>query len=204
LRVLVFTPSYPRYRGDYHGSFVQALCGRLAGHVDLTVLAPRSRTMGPFPEPYPVHRFPYLPRSCCELLAEMTMVDAPASHIVQLPMYLASAYLHSLKGSYDLVHTHLAIPLGLLAAHNPRGTPQLVTCHGSDCTLPARNGFIAPTVRHALRKADRVVAVSEAVKERALRLGARRDSTETIYLGVDVERFTPPRKRRGPPTVGVL
>jgi len=204
LRVLVFTPSYPRYLGDYHGSFIQGLCGRLAGHVDLTVLAPRSRTMKPFTEPYPVQRFPYLPRSGCELLAERTMLGAPAGHMVQLPMYLASAYLHAVRGSYDLVHTHLAIPLGVLAAHNPRGTPQLVTCHGSDCTAPAMNGCIAPAVRHALGKADRVVAVSESVRERALRLGARPNRSETIYTGVDVERFRPPAKRGGTPTVGVL
>ena len=204
MRVLVFTPSYPRYPGDYHGSFIQTLCSRLARHVDITVLAPRSRTMRPLPEPYPVQRFPYLPWSCCELVAERTMVDAPPGHLVQLPAYLASAYLHSLRDSYHLVHTHLAIPMGLLAAHNPRGTPQLVTCHGSDCTLPTMKGYIAPAVRHALRKADRVVAVSETVREQAMRLGARPDKTETIYIGVDTERFRPPRKRRAPPTVGVL
>ena len=204
MRVLVFTPSYPRYPGDYHGSFIQTLCSRLARHVDLTVLAPRSRTMRPFPEPYPVRRFPYLPWSSCELVAERTMVDAPPGHLVQLPAYLASAYLHSLMDSYHLVHTHLAIPMGVLAAHNPRGTPQLVTCHGSDCAQPSRNGCLAPAVRHALRKADRVVAVSETVRQQALRLGAQPERTETIYIGVDTERFRPPRKRRIPPTVGVL
>jgi glycosyltransferase involved in cell wall biosynthesis len=204
MRVLVFTPSYPRYPGDYHGSFIQGLCSRLSRHVDLTVLAPRSRTMKPFAEPYPVERFPYLPRRSCEIVAEATMVDAPWGHLIQLPPYLLSAYLHSIRDRYDLVHTHLAIPFGLLASHSPRGTPQLITCHGSDCTQPIRNRVLLPAARHALKRADHVVAVSRHVEELAIGLGSRPAYTETIYTGVDVERFRPPPRRDGQPTVGFL
>ncbi len=204
MRVLVFTPSYPRYPGDYHGSFIQGLCSRLSRHVDLTVLAPRSRTMKPFVEPYAVERFPYLPWRSCEMVAEVTMVDAPWGHLVQLPPYLLSAYLHAVRDRYDLVHTHLAIPFGLLASHSPRGTPQLITCHGSDCTQPLRNRVLIPAVRHALTRADHVVAVSRHVEELAISLGSRLEDTETIYTGVDAERFKPPRGRAGPLTVGTL
>ena len=204
MRVLVFTPSYPRYPGDYHGSFIRGLCSRLSRHVDLTVLAPRSRTMKPFAEPYRVERFPYLPWRSCEMVAEVTMVDAPWGNMVQLPPYLLSAYLHSVRGRYDLVHTHLAIPFGLLASHSPRRTPQLITCHGSDCAQPLRNRVLLPVVRHALTRADRVVAVSRHVEEQAISLGSRPEDTETIYTGVDVGTFRPPRRRAGPPTVGTL
>ncbi|MFH0851021.1 MAG: glycosyltransferase [Candidatus Bathyarchaeota archaeon] len=203
MRVLVFTPSYPRYPGDYHGSFIQALCRRLSRHVELTVLAPRSRTMTPYPEPYKVKRFSYLLWRSCELVAERTMVDAPWSHLVQLPPYLLSAYLHHVKDEYDLVHTHLAIPLGLLASHNPRRVPQLVTCHGSDCTLPYKHSVYALATRHTLRRADHVVAVSRHLERLVHRLGASLGKTETIYMGVDVERFRP-NKLRGPQTIGTL
>ncbi|MFH2110366.1 MAG: glycosyltransferase [Candidatus Bathyarchaeota archaeon] len=203
MRVLVFTPSYPRYPGDYHGSFIQALCRRLSRHVELTVLAPRSRTMEQYTEPYKVKRFPYLPWRSCELVAERTMVDAPGSHLIQLPAYLLSAYLHHVKDEYDLVHTHLAIPFGLLASHNPRRVPQLVTCHGSDLTLPSRNAIYVPATRHTLRRADHVVTVSRHLERLVHRLGALPGKTETIYTGVDVERFRPD-KRNGPQTIGTL
>jgi glycosyltransferase involved in cell wall biosynthesis len=204
MRVLVFTPSYPRYPGDYHGSFIQGLCSRLSRHVDLTVLAPRSRTMKPFPEPYHVERFPYLPWRSCEMVAEVTMVDAPWGHLVQLPPYMLSAYMHAVRDRYDLVHTHLAIPFGLLASHSPRGTPQLITCHGSDCTQPLRNQALIPALRHALKRADHVVAVSRHVEELAISFGSSPEEIETIYTGVDVKRFRPPLRRSGPPTVGFL
>jgi hypothetical protein len=39
--------------------------------------------------------------------------------------------------------------------------PIVVTCHGSDCTIPYTNPYFRPFVRHTLNKADRVVAVSD-------------------------------------------
>jgi glycosyltransferase involved in cell wall biosynthesis len=191
LRVLVFTPNYPRYKGDYHGSFIRDLCTRLARHVDLTVLAPRSRTMGASTDGFPVHRYPYLPWRGAELVAESTLVGAPALHIAQLPMYLASAYLHLVKEGFDVVHTHMAIPQGLLAVHSPRKTQNLVTCHGSDCILPVIYPILWPLTGRSLRRAHRVTAVSDHVKSLAVSLGADGEKTETVYLGVDTKRFKP-------------
>ena len=206
MRVLVFTPSYPRYSGDYHGSFIRGLCTRLARHVDLTVLAPRSRTLGASMDDFPVHRYPYLPWRGAELVAESTLVGAPASHIIQLPMYLASAYLHLVKEGFDVVHTHMAIPQGLLAVHSPRKTRNLVTCHGSDCTIPVIYPIYRPLTGRALRGAHRVTAVSDYVRGLAVSLGANSEKTETVYLGVDTKRFKPgPGVRDGDKvTVGTL
>jgi glycosyltransferase involved in cell wall biosynthesis len=206
LRVLVFTPSYPRYPGDYHGSFIRDLCVRLARHVDLSVLAPRSRTMGEAVDGFPVHRFPYLPWRGAELVAERTLVDAPAVHMAQLPTYLASAYLHLVKDSYDVVHTHIAIPLGLLAVHSLRNTRSLVTCHGSDCSVPLNNPVYRPLTRRALRGAQKVTTVSDHVRELAVSLGAEVEKTETVYLGVDTQRFKPRQDMRHDDkvTVGTL
>lgn len=206
MRVLIFTPSYPRYSGDYHGSFIRDLCTRLARHVDLTVLAPRSRTMGASMDDFPVHRYPYLPWRGAELVAERTLVGAPAIHIAQLPMYLASAYLHLVKDGFDVVHTHMAIPQGLLAVHNPRNTRNLVTCHGSDCTLPVMYPIYRPMTERALRRAHMVTAVSDYMRGIAVSLGADSEKTETVYLGVDTKRFKPgPGRRDGDKvTVGTL
>ncbi len=204
--MLIFTPSYPRYSGDYHGSFIRDLCTRLARHVDLTVLAPRSRTMGASMDDFPVHRYPYLPWRGAELVAERTLVGAPAIHIAQLPMYLASAYLHLVKDGFDVVHTHMAIPQGLLAVHNPRNTRNLVTCHGSDCTLPVMYPIYRPMTERALRRAHMVTAVSDYMRGIAVSLGADSEKTETVYLGVDTKRFKPgPGRRDGDKvTVGTL
>lgn len=193
--MLVVTPCYPRFPGDFNGGFVRDLCLRLAARgVELVVLAPRSRTMGRQDAPFPVRRFPYLPFQSAESLPEETMKGAPLGRLAQLPPYVASAFLHVSAGEPALIHSHLAIPLGFAASLAPVKAPRIITCHGSDCTLPLDNPAYLPFTRHALRRADAVVTVSRYVEGLARRLGAR--NVETIYLGVDTSRFKPPRNRR--------
>lgn len=157
----------------------------------MSVLAPRSRTLEDYATPFPVRRFPFMPARSMELLAERTMKDAPLHHLAQLPPYMVSAYLHLVAGRVDVVHAHLAIPLGFMASLNPGHAPLVVTCHGSDCTLPLTRPLYRPFTRHVLRRAERVVAVSHYIEDLAIRLGAPPEKTEVIYLGVDTSKFKP-------------
>ena len=191
MRVLAVTPSYPRFPGDYHGRFIQDMYTRLSDYVDIHVLAPRSRssqrTKG-------VSRFPYMPTKRLELLSERTMKDAPLSHLSQLPPYMASAYIHMSMTEADVVHAHWATPMGYLSSM--KQTPYILTCHGSDCTLPLSNLWLRPFTRKAMEKASKIVAVSEYVKQLALKLGAPRDKVTVNYLGIDTQKFKPSTNRR--------
>jgi glycosyltransferase involved in cell wall biosynthesis len=138
-----------------------------------------------------------------EYIAEATMKNASKSTLTALPVYLASAYIHVITSRADLIHTHLAIPYGLLAAHNPRKIPQIITCHGSDITYPLEKIIYRPLVRQTLKKADRVATVSHYIQRLAVGLGAKPEKTETIYLGVDVGKFKPTKKRNRI-TIGTL
>jgi len=190
LRVLAVTPSYPRFQGDYHGRFIQDMYTRLSGYVDIQVLAPRSRSSQ---RTNGVLRFPYMPTQRLELIAERTMKDAPLSHISQLPLYMTSAYIHMSQIEADIVHAHWATPMGYLASINQ--TPYILTCHGSDCSLPLSNPLFRPFTRRALGKASKIVAVSEYVKQLAMKLGAPREKVTVNYLGVDTQKFTPPNNQ---------
>jgi len=201
MRVLVFTPSFPRFKGDFHGGFIKSLCDDLSEQVEIQVLAPRTKTMGPYPVCYTVHRFPYLPSRRIEYVAESTMKNAPAINLAGLPAYLASALFHLLASDVDLIHTHLAIPLGILALLSR--VPQLITCHGSDLTYSIDNPVYLPFTRAALRKTGLVVTVSRFLESLAVKLGANQRKVRTIYLGVDPIKFRP-RKRSGPLTIGTL
>jgi glycosyltransferase involved in cell wall biosynthesis len=150
--------------------------------------------MGEQTAPYPVRRFPYLPLQVAETLPEETMKGAPLGRLAQLPPYMASAIIHATTSEPALIHSHLAIPLGFAATLAPVKAPRIVTCHGSDCTLPLDNPLYLPFTRHALKHADAVVTVSRYVEGLAKKLGAR--NPETIYLGVDTCRFKPPTSKR--------
>jgi glycosyltransferase involved in cell wall biosynthesis len=201
MRVLVFTPSFPRFKGDFHGGFIKSLCDVLSEHVEIQVLAPRTRTMQKYAVDYPVRRFPYLPSKRMEYVAESTMKDAPAINLAGLPAYLVSALCHLLSSDADLIHTHLAIPLGILALLSR--VPQVITCHGSDLTYPIDNPQYLPFTRLALRKTGLVVTVSRYLEALAVKLGADQRKVRTIYLGVDPGKFRS-RKTSGPLTIGTL
>jgi hypothetical protein len=80
------TSSFPRFEGDYHGGFVSELAGRLheAG-IDVTVLAPRSRSSKSMNAGFGVTRFPFMPLKAFETLSERTLKHAPPWELTQLP-----------------------------------------------------------------------------------------------------------------------
>lgn len=201
MKVLVVTPSYPRYRGDYHGSFIQSYCREVSKFVELSVLAPRSRTLTDYPEEFRVLRFPYLPLRSMEYVAEQTLKGAPYPVVACLPAYLTSAYLNLLRRSKDLIHLHIAIPLGLPVIYGARAKPVLITCHGSDLTYPIEKSLLRPFCKKILRKASRVITVSHFLKKYLMDYGI--DSV-VIPIGVDVNRFSPGNKPQSTLKIGVL
>ncbi len=191
LRVLTVSSSFPRYTGDYQGGFIYSLCRKLSERgVDVTVLAPRSRSAG-IVSGVKVKRFPFMPFSRLETISEQTIKQASTGDLIQLPSYLLSAYLSILGEHMDIIHAHLTIPMGFLSSLPPNSRPLIVTCHGSDCTLPLDNSFYRPFVRRVLRRTEKVVAVWDFIKRLALSLGAPNERVETVYLGVDAEKFKP-------------
>jgi glycosyltransferase involved in cell wall biosynthesis len=191
LRVLTATSSFPRFAGDYHGKYVFDLSRRLVQlGAEITVLAPRSRsTDDELPK---LKRFRFMPSKKLEKLPEQTLKRASFEDSLQLPFYLGAAFFNIVRERADLVHAHFAIPMGFISALNPKKVPLLITCHGSDCTLPFDAHLYSPFVQFALRKAGRVVAVSKFIRGLALKLGAGHEKTEVVYMGVDTDKFKPP------------
>jgi glycosyltransferase involved in cell wall biosynthesis len=67
-----------------------------------------------------------------------------------------------------LVHVHCAYPdaVGVALAARLLGQPYVITAHGSDINVHARRASLAPQIRWALKGAQGVVAVSNALAER--------------------------------------
>ncbi|MBN1682218.1 glycosyltransferase family 4 protein [Candidatus Bathyarchaeota archaeon] len=194
MRVLIVTPSFPRFLGDFHGRFIYDQCQSLFNlGIEIQVLTPRSKSSTEYTSLYPIERFKYLPFQDYEMLSDQTMKGAPIPYLLQLPPYLLSSYIKMATRNVDLIHCHIAIPLGFISVLTRNMVPKVITCHGSDCTLPLKYPLLRPFLRYTLSNCDLVISVSEYINKLAQINGSKRNII--LPLGIDTNRFRPLAKK---------
>src|SRR5919201_317243 len=172
LRVVHLTTSYPRHEGDFAGRFVADLVRGLAGHVDVSVLAPGGyRDFG--------------------LAYGRGIVGNLRRRPWLAPLLLVSMILavRRAAGRRDLVHAHW-LAAGVICVLARRRF--VLTLHGSgtagrfaDLELARRHMRLFGWV---VRRAEVVIGVSDALAEAARRCGAH--DVSTIPNGVDLPART--------------
>ncbi len=91
-----------------------------------------------------------------------------------------------------LLHAQPALPDGYagLLLSRKLGLPLVVTLRGSDISVyPRENRWTLGQAADVLRGADRVVAVSAALKEEAHTIAEPQRDIHVVYTGCDLERF---------------
>ncbi|MBM3291215.1 glycosyltransferase family 4 protein [Candidatus Bathyarchaeota archaeon] len=213
MRLLIVTSSFPRFKDDFHGRFIYDQCNFLSKNgITVEVLSPRSRSSIEYSAPFLVDSFKYFPLKKFELLSDTTMKGAPFQNILQLPTYLISAYFKICAKNVDIIHSHIAIPLGFISSLSKKRIPKVVTCHGSDCTTSLNNPLFSPFLSYTLSHADVVLTVSNHINRVATIFGGK--NVKTLPLGIDTNNFKPSnlrnmlRKKIGIPdnvvTIGTL
>lgn len=94
---------------------------------------------------------------------------------------------------FDAIDAHFFYPDGVAAARLGRalGVPVVITARGSDIHYyPQLPGLRAPMLEAADR-ADALIAVSQALKDRMVELGMEAGKIRVLRNGVDLERFAP-------------
>lgn len=95
----------------------------------------------------------------------------------------------------DVLHAISVASAGWLGVAAGYG-PFVVTALGSDLLLLPQKGIIHRMLsRQALRRADRLICVSDGLYRQALALGYPAERLETIYLSVDLDIFNQERPR---------
>jgi len=94
---------------------------------------------------------------------------------------------------YDVLLLSWAYPDAAAAGWLARrlGIPYVVKVHGSDLNVAANYRLRRAQIRSALKPAGAVVAVSRALAEKAVAIGADATRVHTIYNGVDSDLFAP-------------
>ena len=183
MKVAVLAHSFPRFRGDTHGTFVKALCESLAGlgH-EVHVLVPFDPELRDDPEsPLRIHSFRYVQPDSWHLLGYSRTLRRDVAmkfgSWMQSPLYFlfaerALAKLVREEG-IEMVHAHWHLPNGWVAwrVHRKTGVPFGVTLHGSDVFMAEHNPFFSWMARKALGGASHVTSCSADLRDRLLAIG---------------------------------
>ncbi len=165
MRVVFLTHNYPRWAGDVSGAFLATLAGGLARRgVAVRVVAPSDEGKGgeDVIDGIPVRRVRYASARGETLAYRGTMqsaLRAPSGlrALAGLWRGLRRAAREEAKAGADLFHAHWWVPGGLAL---PKGTPSVLTVHGTDAALLRRSRIARALARPVFQRATVVTAVS--------------------------------------------
>jgi len=215
MKVCMVTSSYPRHAGDGVGSFVRSLAQALValGHA-VHVVAPYDPAIEEMDQGgVCVHRFRYAPSDALCLVGHgrSMRADVHLRPIVPLlmPAFILAATVCTLtlhgRERFDLIHGHWAVPGGAIAGLVARlaSLPLMISLHGSDVYVAEQNPLYASVARCGFRRATHVMACSEDLRARAVKIGLEGEKSSVIPYGVDVGHYATGRGSRMRARLGV-
>jgi glycosyltransferase involved in cell wall biosynthesis len=106
---------------------------------------------------------------------------------------------------FDLIDAHYVYPDGFAAILLGRffKKPVVVSARGSDIHLYSRLPIIRRLLQYTLHKADKVIAVCQALKEGIVWLGIPEEKIVVIPNGVDPAKFYPVQKEEAKKALGL-
>jgi teichuronic acid biosynthesis glycosyltransferase TuaC len=208
IRLLTFSTLFPHEGRPNHGIFVENRLRHLlaSGEATSTVLAPvpwfpsRSVRFGDWAlnasapavelrHGITIHhaRYPVIPK--------IGMSAAP--WLLYRAMVPQVARLLADGNRFDAIDAHYVYPDGVAAAWLGRrfGLPVVITARGTDVNLIPQYRVPRRLIKGAIRNASALVAVSAALKQVLVELGAPDDKVTVLRNGVETELFRPPANR---------
>lgn len=203
LRIGVLTHNYPRFPGDFSGTFIAALCEELARQgQSVAVYAPEDPAYRRPPDsgvrlqlyryawPARLQRLGYMRSMRSDLALRF---DA----YVLSPALLASGIAAVARGArrerLDILHAHWALPNGFIGAVVSRWLhiPLVVSIPGSDARVAGQNALFRWMARFTFRQASLLTANSGELRDAVIALGADPGKFDLILYGVDPDALRP-------------
>jgi glycosyltransferase involved in cell wall biosynthesis len=199
-RLLVLSSLFPSPAQPVAGAFIKERMFRVARHVPLVVLAPQAW----FPLQGVIRRFRPHFRPMAPVFEVMDGIEVHRPRFLSFPGILKRAdgwfmavgcYLTAQRllrrHRLNVLDVHFGYPDGYAGSLLKRwlGLPMVLTLRGKE-ERQARMDIAAP-LRRGMQGADRVVAVSDALRELALGFGVDAGRITVIGNGVDLEKFRP-------------
>lgn len=203
MRLLILSSMYPRTSDPSAGIFVhkQVKSVRDKG-CEVMVISPRPIPTLPTKDALSKWRNLYELKGC----AELEEIRVIYHRYLSLPPRVFKRYsyflpYHSMKRILrreintlrpNLIHAHRAVPSGFLGLllRKEFGLPLVVSLRGSDINVhPFESQLNFDLTNRVISEADRVIAVSYALKAKAEEISLPSQQIEVIYNGCDTGRF---------------
>ncbi len=203
IRILTFSTLYPNAEQPTHGIFVENRLRHLisTGEVASRVVAPVGWI------PFDSHLFgrhatnARVPET--ETRGGVTIYHPRFLVIPKIGMSVAPALLYAgalgtlkrlqVEQEFDLIDAHYFYPDGVAAMMLGRAVskPVVITARGTDLNLIPQ--FLLPRwlIQRAVRRSAHMIAVSQALKDAVVRLGAQPERVTVLRNGVDLQTFHP-------------
>ncbi|NND02061.1 MAG: glycosyltransferase [Acidimicrobiia bacterium] len=194
MKVLFVTTSYPVDHDDPRGNHVRVLAEAVSDAGEIVSLIAPGRRNAPSTSSLngiPVDRFNYWPGGGSLTTNVAGILPALSSKpwlAIQIPPLVASMARQVMKRSTDMdvIHAHWLYPAGTASvlAGRRHGIPVVITVHGGDAAMASRNRVVGRAAVWTANRADKVLAVSDAIAEDLIRLGVEEDRVAVTPLGV--------------------
>lgn len=194
---ICFVPTmFPKYKGDYYGSFVFDDAKMLVKKgLEVHVVTQHNPDI-PYHEIMNgiyVHRFRWLePKEFKALVHFNGLID-----YFRLLTYLISLFFELIrtinKYDIDIIHAHSVVPTGLIGVIVAKilRKPIVITSHGMDITNFENSHFFKKLILFSLNNCNKAIAVSEDLAQKMKSLGTNPNVITILRNAVDTKRFTP-------------
>ena len=207
MHIITLTHNYPRFSGDYSGTFIQALSQELSDQEQqVTVLAPYDPAYGKrqmsletnIPQlklyqyiwPPRLHRLGYMRSMQSDLALRLdTYILSPFFFVAGI----AALWRTVKQNRPDIIHAHWLLPNGFIAAVVSRhlNIPLVISVPGSDAQVARQNPLFRSMARFALNQADLLTANSADLRDSVMELGVAPEKFDLILYGTDPEALRP-------------
>lgn len=199
MKILIATTNFPRWQGDFRVPFIYeaAKAIQAKGHqVRVVTMHNPGSQEHELMEGLEVFRVRYLPENKEKLQQDAAGIPAAwerglKGRLPLIPFFIAyTKAVGRHAADCDIIHANWSLSgLAALLSRGRHKLPYVVTVQGSDVFKTLNKPGIRQMVGLALRKAGKVLALSNALKSAALEFGLKDEHVMVVPNGINIAQF---------------
>jgi Glycosyltransferase len=189
MNIEYITSSFPRHNVTYGGIFIYNQVKNLAKNHEIHVIYPTKKRILPNEmSNLHLHEISYP-------FDSYTLTQINSKEYLQLGIFCKDMFnkIKDVNRKYDIdiMHSHWSIPSGFISSLNFEKIPRVITIHGSDLKIYGKKSIYGHLIKLAIKRADKIIVVSNDLKNLAISQGCNPEKLRVIPNGVDIDLFKP-------------